>query len=283
MTADSRSVPDHASASSRRGSHREYSRWRARQIAYGRWQPWADAAPVREHVRALRRQGASYRAIAEAAGVAPMTVHHLLNGCARSSRQLPHRIGASQAGRLLSVTGPAAATGRRDACGARRRARALVALGHCPAALARHAGVTAPRMARLLDGRTGHISAEFDAAVCRLYDDLWNQLPAERTRQERAIAASARHRAEAADWPPPMGLDDHRIDDPAYRPRIAWRRAVGMAPGAQIPAPDLCVTGPGHQVAHRSAAIRPARPRVCEAARQHPAASYRQVMRDELP
>ena len=61
-------------------AHREYTRWRAGQIAYGRWEPWADAGPVRDHVRRLRQGGASYSAIASAAGVSAMTVHHLVNG-----------------------------------------------------------------------------------------------------------------------------------------------------------------------------------------------------------
>src|ERR1022692_1159693 len=62
------------------GSHQDYVRWRSRQIAYGRWEPWADAGPVREHVRQLRRAGGSYQAIAQAAGVATMTVYRLVHG-----------------------------------------------------------------------------------------------------------------------------------------------------------------------------------------------------------
>ena len=71
------SVPSVASLTGPR-LHRDYVRSRARQIAYGRWQPWAETAdPVREHVRRLRRAGASYRAVARAAGVSPMTVCRL--------------------------------------------------------------------------------------------------------------------------------------------------------------------------------------------------------------
>jgi len=240
-----------APVSSRRVSHREYARWRSRQIAYGRWQPWADAGPVRDHVHALRRQGASYHAVARAAGVSPMTVHHLVNGSGHRQGQLPCRIGSVQAERLLAVTVPVGATGWRDACGARRRARALVALGHCPAALARGAGVTAPRMTRLLAGRTRHVSRDFHAAVCGLYEEMWNQVPPERTRREQVIAEGARRRAGTAGWPPPMGLDDDRIDDPAYRPRIGWRRAAGQAPAGQIPAAGLCTRNSGGLVIHR--------------------------------
>jgi hypothetical protein len=86
-------------------AHREYARWRARQIAYGRWEPWAAAAPVREHVRALRQAGVSYEAIAQAAGVATMTVHRLLHGEPAKGRPIPGRIRAAQAKQLLAVTG----------------------------------------------------------------------------------------------------------------------------------------------------------------------------------
>jgi plasmid maintenance system antidote protein VapI len=274
-------LPGRAGALLGEAAHREYSRRRSRQIAYGRWQPWADAAPVRYHVSLLRRHGASYRVIAEAAGVSPMTVHHLVNGTGRPPRPVPDRIGSALAERLLAVTVPVAGTGWRDACGARRRARALVALGHCPSELARQAGVSVPRMARLVEGRTGRISPEFHAAVCRVYGRLWNQLPAERTRREQAIAGAARRRSEAAGWPPPMGLDDDRIDDPAYRTRTGWRRAAGLpgAPDAQAPGGGLCTERTGRQVIHRPGGIAGARPDVLRGSGQQVPAGAGKVMR----
>lgn len=226
-------------------SHQAYSRWRARQIAYGRWQPWADAAPVRDHVRELRRHGASYQAIARAAGVSPMTVHHLLNGRSAAAGRLPHRMRSGQASQLLAVTLPGVPGCRREACGARRRLQGLVALGHCPAGLARQAGITPPRMRRLLAGQTRRVTPALHAAIAGLYDQMWNQLPPEQTRREQVIAGAARNRARAAGWPPPMALDDDRIDDPAYRPRTGWRRAAGLPPAAQPPAPRLCTAGSG--------------------------------------
>jgi transcriptional regulator with XRE-family HTH domain len=196
-------------------------------------------------VRALRRHGASYAAIAQAAGVSPMTVHHLLNGHSSQTGQIPHRVGSSQASRLLAVSPPAVTAGRRDACGARRRLQGLVALGHCPADLARQAGITSPRMRRLLAGQTRRVSPALHAAIADLYDQMWNRLPPERTRREQAIADAARRRAEAAGWPPPMALQDDKIDDPAYRPRTAWRRAAGLPQAAQPPVRQLCTADPG--------------------------------------
>jgi len=137
----------------------EYRRWRARQIAYERWEPWVRAEPVRQHVRSLRRTGASYRAIGGAADVSPMTVHRLLHGEARR-RRLPERMHAGEAGRLLAVTRTAAglAATRRDAAGTRLRLRALVAVGHPAVSLAAGAGLTPRAVWDIVRGTTGTVS-----------------------------------------------------------------------------------------------------------------------------
>ena len=202
--------------------HRDYCRQRSRQIAYGRWHPWTDAEPVRDHVRELRESGASYRAIADAAQVSPSTVHGIMTG-----RTLD-RIHASQARRLLAVrTGSCG--DRRNACGSRRRIQALVALGHPRAELARQLGISKPSLGRLLRGETQHVSTAVHRDVCGLYDKLWSQLPHEHTGRQQYAAESARHRAEAAGWLPPMALDDDKIDESSYRPRTKWRRATGVS------------------------------------------------------
>lgn len=208
-------------------AHRDYARRRARQIAYGRWEPWADARPVRDHVLALRRGGASYQAIGDAAGVSPMTVHYLMNGCRTRNRPVPTRISSVHARRLLAVPPNGISGSFRDACGSRRRLRALVALGHSPASLAADLGLSTARVRRLLGGQTHSISVPVHNKVCDLYRQMWNVLPPERTGRERAIANAARNRARAANWLPPMALDDDQIDDPAYRTRAVWRRAAG--------------------------------------------------------
>jgi len=175
----------------------------------------------------LRLGGASYRAIACAAGVSPMTVHNLVNGCQARKQPAPRRIGSAQARRLLAVTPEGAGAERRSACGSRRRLQALVALGHSPACLASQLGISQPCMRRLVYGQTRSVSSTTHAMVSAVYRQMWNQLPAERTRRERAAADAARQLAATANWPPPMALDDDRIDDPAYRSCAGWRRAHG--------------------------------------------------------
>jgi AcrR family transcriptional regulator len=216
-------------------SHQEYVRWRARQIAYGRWEPWADAAVVRGHVRRLRAAGCSYEAIAAAAGVSPMTVHRALHGKQRtgdrgSAERLPSaRVSAVAAQRLLAVTPAMVAqvAVRRDSVGTRRRLQALIAVGHPPVMVAHRLGVAPRVVTRLVHGTTATVNPGLHGAVCDLYERLWDVVPPGRTIAERKAAASARALAASHGWPAPMGLDDGRIDDPAYRPRARWRPAVG--------------------------------------------------------
>jgi plasmid maintenance system antidote protein VapI len=175
----------------------------------------------------LRLDGASYQAIAQAAGVSPMTVHKLVNGCPYRKQPVPCRIGSAQAGRLLAVTPEAACARRRNACGSRRRLQALVALGHSPTHLARQVGVPQKRMHKLLHGHTRIVSAAMHMNICGLYGRLWDQIPPEDSPRAQVAANEARHLAQEANWPPPMALDDDRIDDPTYHPRTAWRQAFG--------------------------------------------------------
>lgn len=221
-------------------ARRDYARHRARQIAYSNWQPWADAAPARAHVRRLRRHGVSFRAIGRAAGVSTMTVHRLMHGEPARHRPASHRIHAGSARRLLAVTPEAAcrAAARRDAAGTRNRLRALTALGYPAASLAASTGAAPRTICALLSGRTATVSPALHADVAALYDLLWDVPPDTRTGAQRRAATAARSRAAANGWPAPMGLDDDRIDDPAYRPRAHWRpvecspRPVSSAPCA---------------------------------------------------
>jgi len=209
--------------------HRDYVRSRARQIAYGRWQPWAETVdPVRQHVRRLRRAGASYRSVARAAGVSPMTVCRLCRD--DPSRGRVTRVHAVHARRLLAVTPGALrqASARRDATGARRRLRALTAMGHPAVSLARRLEVPPSAVRAVIGGRAATVTAAMDVAVCELYEQIWDLRPFERTPAERRAAAAARTRAARHGWPPPMGLDDDRIDDPGYQPRTRWHPATGV-------------------------------------------------------
>ena len=53
---------------------------RSRAILYGRWQPYVDAEPVREHLRALAAAGIGHRRVGELAGVSSGSLSKILYG-----------------------------------------------------------------------------------------------------------------------------------------------------------------------------------------------------------
>ncbi len=183
-----------------------------------------------------------------------MTVHRLLRKETAGNRPASQRMHAASARRLLAVTPAAAcrAAARRDAAGTRNRLRALTALGHPATSLAARAGAAPCTIRDLLNGRTATVNPRLHAAVAALYDQLWDTPPDTRTGAQRRAAAASRDRAAANGWPAPMGLDDDRIDDPAYRPRAHWRPAAASFAPPSAPAR----TGPGKRPGDRSASAR---------------------------
>jgi hypothetical protein len=115
--------------------------------------------------------------------------------------------------------------------GARLRLRALVAIGHSPARIARALGegTSVRAVQRILRGETTAIPARQRDRIRDLYEAWWDLCPPERTRGERVATSAARRRAEAEQWCTGMGLDDDLLDVPGYEPRCAWRAATGTA------------------------------------------------------
>lgn len=75
---------------------------RTRQIAYGRWQAWSDAEPVREHVKTLLIHGLSYATISRRSGLHKGTVRNLVIGT--RAHDPPRRVRHHTATALLAVT-----------------------------------------------------------------------------------------------------------------------------------------------------------------------------------
>ena len=97
-----------------------------------------------EHIAALRHRGGSYRAIAIAAGVAPMTVHDIAAG-----RRTPT---PATADALLAVTSKDVPRARVDAGGTRLRLRAMHVMGHGCARIARATGISEKTIRKLVRG-----------------------------------------------------------------------------------------------------------------------------------
>jgi len=187
-------------------------------------------AAARDHVAALREHGGTYRAIAHAAGIAPMTVHGITTGRRRPS--------TGTAAALLAVTSGTLPRARVDAGGTRLRLRALQVMGHGSARIARAAGASDKTIRALVSGRARTVSPRLRDAITAVYDTWWDKRAPERTRGERAAASAVRRRAIAGNWCAGAALDDDQLDTPGYRPAHGWKpaRGTGTAPDIRMPA-----------------------------------------------
>jgi hypothetical protein len=122
---------------------------------------------------------------------------------------------------------PALGLPRVPAGGTRLRLRALAAMGHSDARIARALDESPRVVTTVMSGRARTVSRELHADVVALYEAWWDKRPPGRTPAERAAAAAARSRARRGCWCPAMGLDDDELDVPGYAPRCTWRSATG--------------------------------------------------------
>ena len=177
----------------------------------------------------LRAEGATYRAIAAAAGLSPGTVHGLATG-----RRNP----TPASTRALATVGSAALPRARvDAGGTRLRLRALHVMGHGSARIARALGVRELTIRRLVRGDATTVSLALRDAVTGLYDTWWDKRAPERNRFDRGAATAARRRAITGNWCAGAGLDDDELDTPGYKPTSKWKpaRGTGIAPDVSPP------------------------------------------------
>ena len=188
--------------------------------------PYPAVGSARAHVRRLRQDGRTYRAIANAAGLDRATVSDLDRG-----RRRPNR-GTTAA--VLAVTSQAVPRGRVDAGGSRLRLRALHVMGHGSARIARAVGVHPVTIRKLVRGDAATVSQQLRDAVAGLYDAWWDKRAPARTRFERAAATVARKRAMAGDWCAAAALDDDWLDIPGYQPEYGWKPATGTGVAPDI-------------------------------------------------
>jgi len=205
-------------------ANRAAAQRRERAILYGRWQPFADAGPAREHVRALARHGIGRRRAAELAGMSAGAMSRLLYG-GPGSRPPTRRIRPQTAAAILAIrpsadlVAPYVLVG---AAGTRHRVQALVAAGWSQAQLAGQL-MTSPRHVGALL-RQDRVTAGTATAARELYERLWSQPPPEDDHRTRIAATRARNYAAARGWAPPMAWDDDELDKPDGRPAEGWRR-----------------------------------------------------------
>lgn len=228
-----RRLPDHGTLHRRkihgcgcsacRKCENDYMTRRTRLMAYGRWQPFVDADPVRAHVRMLMSYGIGWQRVAALAGVSSGCVSRILYSDGSRNRGPSKRVRVATADKLLAVR-PSfehlASSTRVDGTGTRRRLRALVAVGWPQLEIGAQLGIDRRACWHLL--HRDQVEAATVRAVRDLYDRLWNVAPATAgippLSIARALAVAARHR-----WAPPGAWDDDTIDSPAATPDLGER------------------------------------------------------------
>lgn len=208
----------------------EAETWRERQKAYGRYQKYVPAGPVREHIQTLRDAGMGLKQIARAAGLGTGTLSKIVYGVYKDTglgelnrkgqgelvRPPSRRVLRETAEKIYAIdpawTGGRVpiAPGQPDPDGtplARTHLRSLVALGWSMSELGRRLGMKHPgNIGPLLAGRAMQ-RRTVDAANA-LFEELCMTLPPETTHRERISATRSRRYAADHGWVPPLDLDD---------------------------------------------------------------------------
>lgn len=210
-------------------ANRQEDNHRARMEAYGRWQPYVDAEPVRQHVKALQAYGLGWKRIAVLAGVSNGAMSKLLYGLPAKGRGPSKGVRPETAAKILAVEATPANLGGStsvDAIGTRRRLQALVAGGWPQAQLARRLVMEPGNFGLLL--REERVYAATARAVTALYEELWRADPAAHGVHPQGISR-ARNQARANGWAPVGAWDDDHIDDPQAHPD--WTGRCGTPEG----------------------------------------------------
>lgn len=204
---------------SRGRCNKHYESHRNRMMAYGRWESIkVDAAPVRDHYRALLASGMSRNQVSRVSGVKVDQLDNLLRASKDRGDQSARTVFSRTADRILAVPVPVshqvwrtAADGQRvDPTGTSRRLQALVAIGYTQRVLAARLGVLEANMPPIVNG-TRLVTAGVARKVAGLFNEL-QLAPGDSVR--------ARNMAARRGWVSPLAWDEDTIDDPAEVPVI---------------------------------------------------------------
>jgi ribosomal protein L17 len=189
----------------------QYNKMRVVRRHQGTWQPFTDAAPVRQYVTTLHAAGVSWNTVATLAGVADTTIRALMTAGRPTIR-------TAAAAKILAVRptlDDLPDWGKVDATGSRRRIQALMVAGWSAQLLARLLGVDRSMLRKMMTRPTVRV---YNARAIRdLFAAMWNQFPLAEGRYERAVANRTRRYATSRGWVSALAWDD--IDDPKAKPK----------------------------------------------------------------
>jgi DNA-binding NarL/FixJ family response regulator len=186
-----------------------------RAQTFGRWWPFVDAAPVREHIRALRAAGIGVERIALLAGMSTSHVRELAD-LGRDGNPGIRRVRPATAQQVLRIRIDQANRAPRShvvATGTRRRLQALIAVGWPHDELAARLGRSSAGLRRSM--LSDFVTAQTAQDVCALYEQLWIVRPPQSTDDQRAAVDAARAFAAERGWLPPLAWDDIDTDPDA--------------------------------------------------------------------
>lgn len=207
-----------------------YNENRNKAITAGTWQPYVDAEPVREHVRALQSCGMGLRTIATVSGIDRKRLQGVLSGRTERGTGPQERVRPALAAAVLGVEptldnlGSAVSV---DATGTRRRLQALVAAGWPQARLALRMGMTPNNFCSTV--KNERVIVRTVRLARGVYDELWNQDPRAHGVDKQAYSR-ALHHAASRGWAPVGAWDDDTIDDPSAVP---WTASGRSRPGRE--------------------------------------------------
>ena len=199
-----------------RARNAEYARTRNRLLAYGRWDPWTEAHPVRDHIAHLAAAGIGWMRAAELAGLSSATVSHWLYG--HNGWPPPKQIHADKAAKMLAVKASPESLADRaltDPLITVRRIQTLAADGFPIKYVAERLGRDATNLSRIM--RQSHVEVGTARAVAALFTELAGTDPAAAGVSARN-ATYARNWAAKKSWAVSAAWDGLDMSDPAAFP-----------------------------------------------------------------
>lgn len=218
-------------------AHAAQEQWRTRQKAYGRYNKFVPAGPVRDHVRDLMDAGMGLKTVSKRTGISTGTLSKLIYGVYAPGpggrggkgeliRPPSRRVLRETAEKLYALdpdwNGPlpladGAVLDEATSAGASRKLQSLVAIGWSMSELGRRLEIKHVRNAiPVIKGerRLRMVTAQKAEA---LFEELCMTLPPETNQRQRISASRSRRYAKAQGWVPPLDLelDDETLARPA--------------------------------------------------------------------
>lgn len=203
---------------------------RHRQKAYGRYNKYVPAGPVREHIQALRDAGMGLKTVAKRTGIGTGTISKIVygvyapgtggrNGKGDLIRPPSRRVLRETAEKIYALdpdwNGPlpladGAILDEQTSAASSRKLQALVALGWSMSELGRRLGITWTQNAMPVIKGERRLTAATARRANELFEQLCMTLPPETNQRQRIAASRSRRYALEHGWVPPLALE---LDD----------------------------------------------------------------------